>query len=344
LVYNSNPDSDNCYNYFMTNRLVLIDGHAILHRAFHAFPPTLTTRKGELVNAVYGFTRMLLSVIGDLQPECIAVAFDLPKPTFRHKEYLGYQSQRPKMDEELAGQIERVRQVVEAMGIPSFTAEGFEADDVMATLAKQAIKDPKIRRSEDPKGRKKEKKNIEIDEVVIVTGDRDIMQLVTDRVKVYAPQRSFTEAKLYGPEEVKDYLGVKPKEIVDYKALVGDPSDNYPGVAGVGPKTAVGLLTRYGTLEGIYAHLNKIENEMLRVKLRSGKESALLSQKLARIVTTAPVKLDLKKCLVKDYDPAAVREVFEELEFKSLIGKLPGVEHRAKGEEEKEEGEQMRLL
>lgn len=316
-------------------KLVLIDGHAILHRAFHAFPQTLRTRKGEVVNAVYGFTRMLLTVIGDLQPEFLAVTFDLPKPTFRHKEFLGYQAQRPKMDEVLSGQIERVRQVVMTLGIPIYAKEGFEADDVIATLAKQALK---------ARSRK------ESLEVVVVTGDKDMMQLVGRKVKIYSPVKGFSQAKLFGEKEVEELLGVEPDQVVDYKALVGDASDNYPGVAGIGPKTAVDLLSRFKTLERIYKKIDDLDNEKLREKLREGRESALLSQKLARIVTDAPVKLDLKGCRVHEYDREAARKLFEELEFRSLLRKLPGAAGSGHGagsleqEEKKDKGEQMKLL
>lgn len=375
------------------HRFVLIDGHAILHRAFHAFPQTLTTRKGELVNAVYGFTRMLFAVIEDLQPEYLAVAFDLPKPTFRHKEFLGYQAQRPRTDEALSGQIERVWEVVRALKLPIYTAEGFEADDVIGSLAAQATGRSKIKDPTKEAGSQKSKtkiKNPKIDEIVIVTGDRDIMQLVDDRVKVYAPQKGFSQAKLFGPKEVEEHLGVAPEKIVDYKALVGDPSDNYPGVTGVGPKTAVKLLGEYGNLAGVYEAIG-VElsrkgdkekqrgqerqkeknhggyrspvikrksgikksssesteiNERTRDKLVAGRESALLSQKLARIVDNAPVKLDLKKCRLRDYDSEAVRELFEELEFKSLLKRLPGSETESGKREEgkKKAGEQMKLL
>lgn len=306
-------------------RLVLIDGHAILHRAYYALPKGLTTRKGELVNAVYGFVRMLLKVIEDLGPEYLAVAFDLPKPTFRHKEYVGYQVQRPKMDEELKPQIQRVQQVLEALNIPTFAVGGYEADDVIGTLARQA-------------SRKKVG-------TVIVTGDRDIMQLVHSRVKVYAPVRGFSQAELFGSKEVKEALGVKPKQIVDYKALVGDPSDNYPGVPGIGPKTAVRLLEEYRDLGTIYKNTKKLRPVVAK-KLKEGKDSAKLSQKLARIVTNIPIKLDLRACRIHDYDHEKAIELFEKLEFKSLVDKLPGIKKKQRDEEKREQKKekQMKLI
>ena len=301
-------------------RLVLIDGHAILHRAYHAFPLTLKTRRGELVNAVYGFTRILLTVLEDLKPDFLAVAFDLPEPTFRHQEYVGYQIQRPEMDRELVGQIERVYQMVKTLNIPVFTSPRFEADDVIGTLAKQATL-----------------KNVE---VMIVTGDRDIMQLVNKKVKVYAPKRGFAEPEIFDEKKVKIFLGITPKQIIDYKALVGDTSDNYPGVSGIGPKTTVELLNRYGDLKTIYKNLEKIK-PLLAQKLEDDKENAYLSQKLATIVTKVPLKLNLKACLVHDYDHQKAVKLFEELEFKSLINKLPGVK---KEKEKKDENNQMSLI
>jgi DNA polymerase-1 len=304
-------------------RLVLIDGHAILHRAYHAFPKTLTTRRGELVNAVYGFTRILLKVIEDLGPKYLAVALDLPKPTFRHKEYLGYQIQRPKMDEELKDQIERVNEVLRALNIPVFAVEGFEADDVIGTLSRQAAK-----------------KGIES---IIVTGDKDIMQLVKPRIKVYAPVKGFSEAELLGEEKVGALLGIKPSQVVDYKALVGDPSDNYPGVSGIGPKTAVTLLRQYGDLESVYKNVQRIKPTIAE-KLKAGRDSAKLSRKLAKIVTDIPIKLNLKACLVHDYDRQKAIGLFQKLEFKSLIDKLPGAEKNLEYRIKNRESRQMKLI
>lgn len=307
-------------------RLVLIDGHALLHRAYHAFPLTLTTRKGELVNAVYGFTRILLSVLSDLKPHFLAVAMDLPGETFRNREYVGYQVQRPQMDEELSGQIKRVQQILVALNIPLFTKENYEADDVIGTLATQAVQN-KVHRT----------KNIE---VMIVTGDKDIMQLVDKNIKVYLPRKGFAEPETFDEKKVQDFLGVKPSQIIDYKALVGDSSDNYPGVPGIGPKTAVELLEKYGNFKKIYQNLNKIK-PLVAEKLKTGQESGLLSQKLATIITNVPLKFKLAKCLLHDYDHQKALKLFEELEFRSLINRLPGMEKKITKKEEKQ---QMSLL
>ncbi len=302
-------------------RLVLIDGHAILHRAYHAFPTTIKTHHGEIVNAVYGFARMLLSVLKDLHPEYVAIAFDLPKPTFRHKEFIGYQAQRPKMDAELKNQIERVYQVVNTLNIPIFTLEGYEADDLIGTLADQA-----------------RKKKIE---TIIVTGDKDLLQLVKSRIKIYAPGKGFSDPILFDQKKVKKELGVTPKQVVDYKALIGDSSDNYPGVPGVGPKTAIKLLDQYKNLDTIYAKVNKLKPRTAKL-LTEGAESAALSKKLAEIVINVPIKLSLRACRVHDYDQEKAIELFQELEFKSLINKLPGVEEKKK--KEKNKNKQMELL
>jgi len=301
------------------NRLVLIDGHAILHRAYHALPP-LTIRSGELVNAVYGFTTMLLKVISDLKPKYLAVAFDTEKPTFRQAEYIGYQAQRPKMEEELKGQIEKVYEVLAAMGIPIFEKEGFEADDVIGTLARQACRTEK-------RGKKKTRKNAEKIEVVIVTGDRDMMQLIGPRVRVYAPIKGLSEAQFFDEEKVQREIGVRPGQIVDFKGLTGDPSDNYPGVPGIGPKTARELLEKFKTLEKIYKSLDeagRFFNPSVVGKLAQGKESAQLSKKLATIICDVPIKLDLKKCEFEFSEEEREKAIkkFKELGFKSLVERL----------------------
>ncbi len=290
-------------------RLVLIDGHALLHRAYHAFPKSLTTRSGELVNAVYGFNRILLSTLKELNPDCLVVTVDLPGPNFRHKEFVGYQAQRPKTDNELISQIERVYETVRAFNIPILSCKGYEADDVIGTLSAQA-----------------EEKKIE---TIIVTGDKDIMQLATSKTKLFVPERGSSRMKMYGPKEVEAYLGIKPSQIVDYKGLVGDPSDNYPGVLGIGPKTAVKLLKEYKTFEGVYKNLDKI-NPNTAEKLREGKTSGLLSQKLAKIIRDIPVELSLKKAKLKDYDPEKIEKLYMELGFKSLLKSLPGAEEEPK--------------
>lgn len=278
------------------SKLILIDGNAILHRAYHALPP-LTTKRGEPINAVYGFISMLLRVIQDLKPTHIVVTFDRKEPTFRHKEYKDYQAHRPPTDKDLVSQFEKVRRVVEAFGIPVYDKAGFEADDVIGTLAKQAEKI--------------------LEETIIVTGDKDILQLVTKKTKVYLPVRGLSDTKLMEAEDVVEKMGVRPDQIDDYKALVGDPSDNYPGVPGIGPKTATKLLAEYETVEKVYKNIDKIQ-ESIAKKLKKGKKLAVVSKKLATIVTNVPVKLDVEKSGKWKVNSKNALNLFAEYGFKTL--------------------------
>ena len=303
------------------SKLVLIDGNAILHRAYHALPPTLTTRRGEPINAVYGFVSMLLRIIQDLKPTHIAVAFDRKEPTFRHKEYKEYQAHRPEMDKELSTQFGKARDTVTAFRIPIYDKAGFEADDVIGTLALQATSHAGKR----GKGKKSTQENAGIvDEVVIVTGDRDILQLVNNKVKVYLPIRGLSEAQLMGKKEVIKKMGVKPEQIDDYKALAGDPSDNYKGVPGIGPKTATSLLSKYNDVQTIYKNLDKIEEPVAR-KLKEGRKSAKQSQRLAEIVTNVPVRLDLEKSGKWKVDSNQVLSLFSEFGFRTLSKRVKDV-------------------
>lgn len=297
--------------------LMLIDGHALAYRAYHAFPP-LTTKTGELVNAVYGFSRILLTVLNDLKPEYLAVCFDLPKPTFRHTQFVGYKAQREEMPTDLQTQIERIKTAVDTMNIPSFAVEGYEADDVIGTISREAI----------------EGEMDHVDKVLIVTGDRDAFQLVSDVVHVYMPPRSkeafYTE---FDPSGVTEKMGIGPAQIVDFKSLAGDASDNIPGVRGIGEKTAVKLLQAFKTSDGIYEAmkdpetLTEEQQKLLRPKiiekLAAGFEDMKMSQQLATIDTHVPLDLQLTKCMVKDYDKDKVVAFFEDLDFKSLIKLLP---------------------
>lgn len=284
------------------SKLVLIDGNAILHRAYHALPPTLTTRRGEPINAVYGFTSILLRIIQDLKPTHIAVAFDRKEPTFRKKLFEAYQAHRPEKDKELSTQFEKARDTVSAFRIPIYDKAGYEADDVIGTLARQA----------------------KVEEVVIVTGDKDILQLVTKKTKVYLPIRGLKEAEMMGEKEVFEKMGVKPSQIDDYKALVGDPSDNYKGVPGIGPKTAISLLGRFGTFQEVYKNLDKIEEPVAK-KLREGRESAKMSKKLAEIVTNVSIKLDTEKAGQWKVDSNEVLSLFSEFGFRTLSKRVKDV-------------------
>lgn len=296
---------------------MLIDGHALAYRAYHAFPP-LTSPKGELVNAVYGFSRILLTVLRDLEPEYLACCFDLPAPTFRHTQYTGYKAQREEMPQDLQTQIERIKGVVLAMDIPTFAVEGYEADDVIGTLAAKASTG----------------KMDHVDKVLIVTGDRDAFQLVNNTVHVYMPPRSkeafYTEFDAAGVEEK---MGLRPDQIVDYKALAGDASDNIPGIKGIGDKTAVRLLQSFQTTENIYeaikdpSLLSEEQQKLLKPKLlenlANGYEDMVMSKSLATIDCDVPLTLTIKDCILKNFDKSKISTVFEELEFKSLLKLLP---------------------
>ncbi len=288
--------------------LVLFDGNALLHRAFHALPPLTLRKSGEMVGAVYGFAQMLLKVINELKPSHYAIAFDMKGPTFRHKLFDQYKAHRPETPQELVGQLGRVRELVEAFNIPVFEMESFEADDLLGTLSHQASD-----------------KDVE---TIIVTGDADAMQLVSPKVKVLypKPRRAFSDTTLFDEAAVKEKYGVTPEQIVDLKGLVGDPSDNIPGVTGIGAKTAVKLIGQFGSIEGIYERIGEVEPEKLQALLKENEAVARQSKELATIVTEMPVKLKLDDCRVSQYDRNKVTELLRELEFASLLPKLPQVE------------------
>ncbi|MCL5439211.1 MAG: DNA polymerase I, partial [Patescibacteria group bacterium] len=259
----------------MTSKtFLLIDGNAILHRAFHALPP-LTSKDGNLVNAVYGFFSMFLKILSEVKPDHAVICFDRPKPTFRKTLYVGYQAHRPKMDDTLIPQIQTVHEILGKAKYKIFEIDGYEADDLIGTISKKVVDDFNSR-------------------VIIVSGDRDMLQLVNSHVKVLAPITGITKMILFDEKLVEEKYGIKSSQIVDYKSLAGDSSDNYPGVPGVGPKTASTLLKEYGTLENLYQNIDGIKkkNENLSIKLATGIESAGLAKKLATIVTDAPITLD----------------------------------------------------
>jgi DNA polymerase I len=301
------------------SKLVLIDGNAAIHRAYHAMPP-MRSPKGEPVSVVHGVISMLLVIIERLSPTHIAFCFDRPEQTFRQKKLETYQSHRPPMEEDLSSQFQKVYDCLTAMQIPQYSLAGFEADDMIGTIAEKVVgsilQDVGSNRSKNSHPTSYHIPPT-VSEVVIVTGDRDILQLVNDKVKLYMPVKGMSEGKLYGDDEVMERLGVLPKNIVDYKALVGDPSDNYPGVPGIGPKTALTLINQYGSFHEIYKHLSEI-SKSTAAKLEKGKTSGELSYELATIVKDCDISFDLKEASVWDIDTPEVLKIFEEYGFKSL--------------------------
>ena len=314
-----------------SKRLVLIDGHAIIHRAYYALPP-MTTKGGEVVNAVYGFTTMLLKVLEDLNPTHIAMSFDVRGKTFRDEMYEEYKANREERDQELYDQIPISEKVAQAFDIPVYKKEGYEADDIIGTVAKHI---------DDLDG--------EDTEVIIVTGDKDILQLVDDRVKVALTKKGITNMEMYDIEAVEGEFGFGPETVVDYKALRGDSSDNIPGVSGIGDKRAKSLLDKIGDVDEIYEQLQD-EGSILYEeftdhiinKLKEGKDGVELSRKLAKIKTDVEdLDIKLENCEAHEFDHKKIKDLFTRLEFFSLLKRIPGVE-RDPGAKRREKLEQLK--
>lgn len=300
---------------------LLIDGNAIMHRAFHALPP-LTNKNGQLTNAVHGFMTMMFTVIDKFHPTHLAVCFDRPEPTFRKSMYVGYQAHRPKMDDGLSSQFGLVKEILTAMHIPVYELAGFEADDVIGTLAAQISCLPATcsPHTADKDGVKMK--------TIIITGDRDILQLVSDHVFVYMPVQGLNNGKLYDEQAVVEKFGIRPSQIVDYKALAGDASDNYPGVRGIGPKTASDLLQTFGTVETIYESIHQKDmalgslKEKVITALSEYAEDAAMAKKLAAIKTDAPVTLDIEKSELHELGTSEAIDVLQKLGMKTTAGRL----------------------
>ena len=288
-------------------KLVLIDGNAIIHRAYHALPKSMSNRKGELTNAVYGFTTTIIKVLEDLKPKYIAASFDLAGPTFRHEHFKDYKATRVKADQELYDQIPRVKEVVEAMEIPIYEKEGFEADDCIGTVVEK-LKDKEI-------------------EIYVVSGDKDIFQLINGKVKVYSLRKGLSQMQIVDHQTIESEYNLQPADFIDLKALAGDASDNIPGVPGIGPKTATQLLQEFDTLEKLYEAIEGVKNkeQEARIKprilelLKKYKDQAFMSQKLATIYRDVPIRFSLEECKWGEYDRSKLRALFEELGFVSLL-------------------------
>lgn len=250
------------------SKLLLIDGNALMHRAYHALPP-FKTSKGIPTNMVFGFFSVLHKSVVDFQPSHLLVCFDTPARTFRNDLYEKYQAQRPKVDDDFIQQIPLIKEAVQASNIVQIEKDGFEADDLIGTIS-----------------------NLFHDQVLILTGDKDIMQLVNDHIIVVSPQIGFSKSHLYNKEEVWNKLKVFPSQIPDYKALAGDPSDNYPGAKGIGPITAQKLIKQYNTVENLYAQINNMEKGRIKSILIECKENVLMAKKLAIIITDVNLNIN----------------------------------------------------
>ena len=283
--------------------LLLVDGHNLVYRAFHAMP-ALSNSRGEMTNAAYGFTSMLFKALNDTTPTYAIAAFDPPGPTFRHEKFAEYKAQRSRAPEELRAQFPWAREVVEALGIPIVEIPTFEADDVIGTLAQKA-----------------EAAGLD---VIILTGDLDVLQLVTEHIRVFASRRGLSDTIIYDVDKVRERYGFEPPLVVDFKALQGDPSDNIPGVPGIGEKTAMSLVQQYGPLENVLAAVPTMPPGRVQRALESHMEQARLSKWTATIKVDIDVDLPLEGARLFNYDEAAVRELFDRLEFRSLLPRLPG--------------------
>lgn len=292
-------------------KLMIIDGNALVHRSFHALPPNMTTKDGTIVNAVYGFASFLLKAMRDLRPKYVVLTLDKKGPTFRHEKFKEYKAKRVKAPDELYAQIPLVKKLAEDFNIPVFEKDGFEADDLIGTIVEKV-----------------KKENLPVKNV-IVTGDKDTLQLVDEDTEVYSMSRGFADSILYNPDMVKEKIGVRPDQVVDYKALRGDPSDNIPGVPGIGDKTALELLRDFDSLDNLYKTLadnpralaEKIKPRTMDL-LKTHKDSAYLSRELAEIKRDAPIDFDLEATCFFDLDKERIIKALTALEFKSLLPRV----------------------
>src|SRR3989344_3615089 len=287
-------------------KFILIDGNAIVHRAYHVMPP-LTRSDGTPTGAVQGFFSMIIKMIAELAPAHIAIAFDSPSPNFRKELFAQYQSQRPAMESDLSPQFGIIQGILRSAKISVYAVDGLEADDIIGTISEKAKK----------KGH----------EVYILTGDRDMLQLVNHKTKVLAPIKGISEMVLFDEEKVKEKYGIDPSQFVELKALMGDSSDNYPGVSGIGPKTASNLINEFGSVENIYRNMAKIKakNPKLAQKLKEGRENAKLAYQLATILTNAPFKYDFSDCSLKNLNVPEFKKALEDYDFKTLPKRIDEV-------------------
>jgi DNA polymerase-1 len=283
------------------SKLLIIDGHAVIHRAYHSIPNL--TVNGQPVNAIYGFYSMLLSAISQIKPKYLIVCLDSPGPTFRQSEFVGYRAKRKAPDRELISQLPLLESTLKDSNIQTFAMGGYEADDLIGTIARKAAK----------------KKFIS--QTIIITGDKDLMQLVDTKTSLLMPIRGLSETKIFKSKDVVEKLGVKPDQVIDLKALMGDMSDSYPGVAGIGPKAATDLLGQYQTLDNVYANLDEIKPN-IKEKLIKEKDNAYLSQKLATLVDNIPLEFKFSQSKWSLKIICGLKDMFNSYNFKSLISRL----------------------
>ena len=303
-----------------TERLMLLDGYGLVYRGYFALPP-LTTSKGELVNGVFGFASIVLRGIQDLQPDYLAVSFDLPGPTFRHEQYADYKATRVKMPDDLRDQFPKVREVVKALRIPVYEMPGYEADDVIGTITSQLDARADL-------------------ETTIVTVDLDMLQLVTPRVRLMTTRSGVENTVIYDVDRIDERFGLRPDQMIDYKSLKGDPTDNIPGVPGVGEKTAAKLIREFGDLESLFTRIDEVTPEKLRDKLRDHRDQIFMGRDLSTIVRDLPIEIDLDAARLGDYDRDTVVRLFREYEFRTLIERLPPMA----GESAEERTERLRSV
>jgi DNA polymerase-1 len=286
------------------DKLIIIDSNALLHRSFHALPP-LKTKTGQETGATYGFLLTLFKAIDDIKPQYIVACFDIKGPTFRHEMFDDYKAKRPPTPTGITTQIPLTKEVLEAFKIPVFAKEGVEADDLIATICKLLQK--------------------ESVEVYILTGDMDNLQLVNEKIKVYTLGKGIKDTIIYNIDKVKERYGVGPDQMVDFKALVGDPSDNIPGVEGVGKKTAAEIIQRYNNIKNLYEELST-DTAVLKPKvkeaLKNNKESAIMSYQLAKMKNNVDINFNLESCKFGNLNKKEVEQKLLGLEFNSLINKL----------------------
>lgn len=300
----------------MSEKFLILDSNAILYRAFHALP-ALTTSSGQPTNAIYGFLLLFFKLIREINPDFLCACFDFPAKTFRHQKFKDYKAKRPPTPKDLASQLPILKEILGVLGIFSFEKEGYEADDLIGTLIDLLPKDL---------------------EKIIVSGDMDILQLVSDKVKVYFLARGVKEGVLFDIEKVKEkFSGLEPWQIPDYKALVGDPSDNIPGVKGIGPKTAVFLLSKYKNLYNLLENIQK-DNEISPLQketILKQREKILENLELLKIEKKVPLSFSLDQMRWGNYNEEKIKEIFQRLEFKSLLRRLPELQRKEASKEKK---------